>query len=471
MEMNLPMSVKIVLEALHNNGHLAYVVGGCVRDFLLGKEPKDYDVTTSALPEQVINVFKGYEVIPTGLQHGTVTIVVGDMSIECTTFRVESGYSDGRHPDKIVFALSVEDDLMRRDFRMNAIAYSPWHGIVDAYDGVGDIENKLVCCMGKPENRFKEDALRILRALRFAAQLDFKIEENTSKAIHECKDLLNNVSRERIRDELIKILMSDNASKLLVEYQDVLFQIIPEMESMVNFVQDDHYYNYDNVLDHTLRCLDYYGLRFDTDKEWNDIVLRLALLLHDIEKPSTWEYDEYDRKDFGGHDKTSAITACHILKGLRFSNDVVNKVCQLIDYHCFDFDSDFHPKVAVKLLLNEIGETQLRRLIALQLADLSEQRLYLTDKRRRDFVLQAKHELEKIIENDECYSLKQLAINGDDLIEAGFEQGQIVGVILYILLNTVIEEKVENNKEALLNLAKTVCFCTLVEEDATIGSC
>lgn len=467
----LPTSVETVLRELKDNGYEGFVVGGACRDIIMGKEPHDWDIATSAKPEQAIEVFKDFEVLPTGLQHGTVTIMVEDVPIEVTSYRIDGDYTDGRHPDEVMFTNNIELDLARRDFTINAIAYNPWDGFVDVYGGLEDIKEGVIRCVGAPSLRFHEDALRILRAMRFASQLGFDVHWQTSEAMRNSKYLLDNISKERIQGELVKILMGENASKVLLGYSDILLQIIPEMQPMVTFIQDDHHYNYDNVLTHTLRCLDYWDLRFDTDKEWNDIILRLALLLHDVEKSSTWEYDEYGCKDFSGHDKASAITARHILKRLKFSNDIVNKVCQLIDYHCFDFDGDFHPKVAVKLLLNEIGETQLRRLIALQFADLSEQCLQLTDKRRWDFVLQARYQLDEVLENDECYSLKQLAINGDDLIDAGFEQGQLIGVILYILLNTVIEEKVENDKDALLDLAKKTCFCTLVEEDAAIGSC
>lgn len=469
--MYLPESVELILNMLNNNGYSAYVVGGSVRDAFMDKTPKDYDIATSAFPEQVMETFKDFEVIPTGLKHGTVTVVVDKKPIEVTSYRLDGNYTDGRHPDEVVFTDNIDEDLARRDFTINAIAYNHQEGYHDVYGGIADIQNGTIRCVGNPEGRFKEDGLRILRAMRFAAQLGFNIEKNTSKAMHDCKYMLDNISRERIQSELVKILMSDNASGILISFQDILLQIIPEMEPMVNFYQDDHYYEYNYVLDHALHCLGAWDLHFHRDEEWNDIILRLALLLHDVGKPSTWEYDEYGYKDFDGHNVTSAIMARKILKSLKFSNDIVSKVCQLIDYHCFDFDGDFHPKVAAKLLLNEIGETQLRRLIALQLADLVKQHLYFTDKRRWDFVLQAEHCLEKIIENDECYSLKQLAINGDDLINAGFEQGQIIGVILDVLLNTVIEEKVENSKEALLNLAKTTCFCTLAKEDTTIGSC
>lgn len=436
----------LILDALHNNGFSCFICGGACRDLILGKTPKDYDVTTSALPEQVMEVFKGYEVIPTGLQHGTVTVVIHNEPIEVTTYRIEDGYSDNRHPDRITFACSIEDDLMRRDFRMNAIAYNPWNGLADPFNGINDIKNKTVCCVGKAENRFNEDGLRILRALRFAAQLDFEIEENTSKAIHDCKHLLDNISKERIQGELVKILMSNNGGKVFGEYRDVLCQIIPEVEDMSGFKHTGNCYIYENALEHTLRCLDSYGLDFDTDEDWNDIVLRLALLLHDIGKPHCPE----------NHADASADMAYAILKDLRFSNDVVKDTVQLIRYHCFNFDGDVHPTVNVKKLLNEIGETQFRRLIMLQKCHLSNQLLQLTDKRKRDFLLMTEEYLDEILENDECYSLKQLAVNGDDLIERGVPQGKKVGEVLNILLEMVIVGNVGNDREELLDMADEI---------------
>lgn len=448
--MNLPENVMMVLETLHDKDFSAYVVGGCVRDFVLGKEPKDYDIATSARPEQVMKVFKDYEVIPTGLQHGTVTIMVNGRPIEVTTYRLDGEYKDCRRPNGIVFLSSIEDDLMRRDFKMNAIAYNPWVGLVDPYGGIKSIENHVVQCAGNAKNRFNEDALRILRALRFSAQLGFDIEEETSNAIHDCKHLLNNISKERIQSELVKIIMSDNGGKILSEYRDVLYQIIPEFEPMEGFEQEDHYYKNKDMLEHTLCCVDSYGLRFDKSEEWNDIILRLAILFHDIGKPYCCRVNERGVQTFEGHADMSAKMTYRILKDFKFSNEIVAYTTQLVSYHEFDFDGNVHPKVAVKRLLNKIGEVQLRRLIALQKCDLHEQILLLTDNRRICFVQMARDCLDEVINNDECYSLKQLAVNGDDLIAAGVPQGKKVGIVLKSLLGMVTDGVVENDRETLL---------------------
>lgn len=404
--MNLPMNVKIVLEALHNNGHLVYVVGGCVRDFLLGKEPKDYDVATSALPEQIMDVFKGYEVIPTGLQHGTVTVVVGGTPIECTTFRVEIGYSDGRHPDNVLFALSVEDDLMRRDFRMNAIAYNPWHGLVDPYNGIKDLENKTIRCMGNPYDRFNEDGLRVLRALRFAAQLGFDIEDETAKAIHDCKHLLDNISRERIQSELCKILESNHCGcEVLTEYQDVVSMFLPNTK--VRHLQQ--------VYMKKLGCM-------PTD-ESDDIISRLAILFN--------------------HDSQNTYAN---LKELKFSNEIVAYVTQLVSYRMFELPILKHE---MKALMNKMNLEQIRRLIFIR-------KTKAMTPEDNYFVVKAESLLNEILENDECYSLKQLAVNGNDLIERGVPQGKEIGDFLMVLLEMVIVGNIKNNREELLEMVDEI---------------
>ena len=406
MEINLPINVRIVLDALHNSGYLAYVVGGCVRDSILGKEPNDWDVTTSARPEQIIEVFKGYEVIPTGLQHGTVTIVVGGMPIECTTFRVETGYSDGRHPDNVMFALSVEDDLMRRDFRMNAIAYNPWHGLVDVYNGIEDLDNKVICCMGNPYNRFNEDGLRILRAIRFAAQLGFEIENETSNAIHDCKHLLDNISKERIQSELCKILMSEQCGSVLFAlYYDVFEMFLPYTK--ISF-----------------------GKRFAMSKvtslneNGNDIISRLALLF----------------------DGDASDIAYKSLKELKFSNEIIAYVTQLVSYCNKALPLN---KREMKLFMSKLNTGQMNRLIFINKCKAKragEESSEFAD------VLKAKCIFDEIISNDECYSLKHLKINGNDLMERGVPHGKNVGDMLNKILDMVINEQLENDKIAILEM-------------------
>lgn len=406
MEMNLPINVRIVLDALHNGGYLAYVVGGCVRDSILGKEPKDWDVTTSARPEQIIEVFKGYEVIPTGLQHGTVTIVVGGMPIECTTFRVEGCYTDGRHPDNVMFALSVEDDLMRRDFRMNAIAYNPWHGLVDVYNGIEDLNNRVICCMGNPYNRFNEDGLRILRALRFAAQLGFDIENETSNAIHDCKHLLDNISKERIQSELCKILMSDNCGcNLMCEYEDVFEMFLPNTK--LRFNQQTYMSK----------------LSSEPTDSSDDIVSRLAILFN--------------------HDSNGAYAR---LKELRFSNDIVNNVTQLVKYRMIDLPTN---KPDMKKFMNDISVKQMKRLIFIK-------KIKAALQEDIDGITVSEIIFNQIIDNNECYNLKQLKINGNDLMDRGVPHGKDVGNILNRILDMVVNEQLENDRLALLEMADEI---------------
>lgn len=454
----LPENVKIVLETLHNNEFGVYVVGGCCRDIILGKEPKDWDVTTSAKPEEVMEVFKGYEIIPTGIQHGTVTIMVHNEPIEVTTYRLDGNYSDGRRPDKVTFAVSIEDDLMRRDFCMNAIAYNPWNGLVDPYNGIKDIENEVIRCVGNPYDRFKEDGLRIMRAIRFASQLGFVIEEDTSYAIHDCKHMLDNISKERIQGELVKILSSRCCGNdTLRHYEDIMCEIIPEVEPMIGFNQNNQLQTYD-LWEHVLHSMDYlyldYG-RYDGD----DIIARLAILLHDIAKPQCNGADEYGYNTFANHADASAEIAYKILRDLKFSNEIVAYTTQLVRYHmeldgCYDMSkNEFKSKL--KRLLNEIGEEQLKRLLLIRECNyICGTHLYFNQSKRRYEIAIARDYLDEIISNNECYSLKQLAVSGDDLIERGVPQGKEVGTVLNVLLGMVMDEIIENDKEKLL---KSVC--------------
>lgn len=403
MEINLPENVKLVLEKLHNNGYSVNVVGGAIRSVLLDKEPKDWDIATSALPEQIMEIFKGYEIIQTGLKHGTVTIVVYNEPIEITSYRIECGYSDNRRPDHVLFACSIEDDLMRRDFRMNAIAYNPWNGFIDPFGGIKDLDNGIICCVGKAENRFNEDALRILRALRFATQLGFEIEEETSNAIHKQKHLLDNISNERIQGELCKILESNHCGyEVLTEYQDVVSMFLPNTK--VGHLQQVYMRN--------LGCM-------PTD-ESDDIISRLAILFHD-DPENTYVN----------------------LKELKFSNEIVAYVTQLVSYRMFDLPTS---KSEMKVLMNKMSLGQIRRLIFIK-----KTKAMLTED--IEDIARAESILNEVLNNDECYSLKQLAINGNDLIEMGIPQGQLLGLFLDIILDKVVEGEIENNREALLDAA------------------
>ena len=452
--MELPDNVYIVLRLLKDAGYSAYVVGGCCRDFILGKKPNDYDVATSATPEQMIEVFDGLRTIPTGIQHGTITVVIGSDSIECTTYRLDGEYLDYRTPDKVVFLNSIEDDLMRRDFTVNAIAYNPWKGFVDPMGGIKDVGNSVIRCVGKAENRFNEDALRILRAMRFAAQLGFKIEEETSRAIHNQKHLLDKISKERIQSELCKILMSRfGGNKVLDEYSDVLCQIIPDIKPMIDFDPKDRWNCYD-VWKHTMKSMDRLYINNEKDA---DIITRLALLFHDIGKPHCEvKHDERGFRTYEDNPQISAKMTYKILRDLKFSNEIVGYVTQLISYRCVSFE-DYIPMVDLKKLLNKIGEKQLFRLLFLEECNARYGMILQCTQNRRSCAIDAAHyDANSIIEYCQCYSLKQLAINGDDLIELGVPQGKEVGALLEKLLDMVIEGNVNNNKNELIEMAEEI---------------
>lgn len=453
LNIDLPKNVMIILDTLHNNGFSAYVCGGACRDSILSKTPSDYDIATSATPDEMFEVFKDFRTIPTGLQHGTITIIIDGEAYECTTYRLDGDYSDGRRPDNVAFTTDIVEDLKRRDFTMNAIAYNPWEGFVDPFNGIDDLKNKVIRCVGSSYIRFHEDGLRILRAIRFAAQLGFDIHWKTSEALRNSKHLLNNVSKERIQSELCKILSSLNCgNNVLSKYADVICWIIPEIKPMIGFDQNNPWHIFD-AWEHTLRCMDYMYLKQE-NRENDDIILRLAILLHDIGKPHCYEADEHGYYIYPNNAEVSADMAYEVLRNLKFSNEIVNSVTQLIRYHGTQFDGS---KAQIKRLLNKIGEKQLRRLFMLRKANLLYgMYLILNMDRRRCEVLIAENLLDEIIENNECYSLKQLAVNGDNLIAAGIPQGKMIGYILEALLDMVIEDEIENNREQLLQCAINV---------------
>ena len=436
MFLAVPKEAQKIMQAYTEFGQDIFLVGGCCRDVLLSRDPHDFDMCTNAAPDMAYKIIdwlnlsyetNAFSVVPTGIEYGTVTVLFDDgcnkEAYEITTFREDAEYSDGRRPDKITFSTKVEDDLARRDFTINAIAFNPSRGFVDPFRGIQDCEKKIIRTVGNPNDRFNEDGLRILRALRFAAQLGFHIEEKTSKAIHDCKYMLDNVSKERIHSELCKILMGDYCCSVLTEYKDVLVYIIPEIN--------------EKLIDVSLNTV--HHLQYRGEK---DIVTMLAGLLCSVE-------------DFG----YSAENTYKVLRGLKFSNEVTEHVAQLIGYRFIDITNE---KPYIKELLNEIGEEQLRRLFILHTASIMAQydfnpsqfqsrTLYFCLKMKT--IRKCESLLDEIIENNECYSLKQLAVNGDDLITVGIPQGEMVGRILKELLNAVIEDKIENDREQLLQAA------------------
>jgi tRNA nucleotidyltransferase (CCA-adding enzyme) len=438
---NLPTEVEEILHLLNKNGYEAYIVGGCVRDKILGRTPHDYDICTSAKPHEVIEVFRYFRVIETGLQHGTVTVMINNQSYEITTFRIDGEYSDNRRPDKVEFTTNIKDDLSRRDFTINAMAYSHKDGLIDPFHGLYDIREKVIRCVGNPNQRFNEDALRILRAMRFAVQLDFKIALSTFESMQGLKDNIKHVSSERISAELMKML--ESGKKLLESFtvcRDIISVFIPEFIPCFNFKQNNPYHLYD-VYSHILHAVDNYA--------GNDMKIKLALLLHDIGKPSCYSEDE-NGGHFIGHGIVSSDMTNTILKRLRFDNETIKDVTELVLYH--DSTIEHTPKT-IKRWLNKIGEEQFRRLLEIRLADILAHSS-INRKERFKKQIELAEMLNKIVLENECFTIKDLQVNGNDLMYVGYKQGRQIGAALQGLLDCVIANEIENDKEKLLELAK-----------------
>ena len=432
----LPEDVKFILDTLHKNGLEGYVVGGCVRDTLLGKEPKDWDVCTNAKPEKVMSVFEGFNIIPTGLQHGTVTVVINHIGYEITTYRVDGDYSDGRHPDSVSFTSSLAEDLSRRDFTVNALAYNEVEGIVDIFGGIEDLRRKRIKCVGKAVDRFNEDALRILRALRFSSVLDFDIDIETKKAIFEVYKNLDKIAKERINAEFSKLILGVNNVKILREYEKVIFYIIPELKKLKGFEQNNPYHTFD-VWVHSLKTL--YEI-----KE-KDLELRLAALFHDIAKPDCYSIDEKGIGHFYEHPEKSSEITENIMKDLKFSNEEISVVTTLIKNHDNQLSNT---KKCLRKILNKMEMSLLLRLLELKKADIKAQNPKYIDR------LSDIEKFEKVIDNfsveDECFSLKHLKVNGNDLISMGIKPGKQMGEILNNLLSLVVDEQLLNERDELL---------------------
>ena len=356
--MRIPNDVKVILNKLNKSGYEAYVVGGCVRDSLIGKKPKDWDICTNAKPEETMEVFKGFHIIPTGLQHGTITVMLNGEGYEITTQRVDGDYSDGRHPDAVSFTSSLAEDLARRDFTFNAMAYSEEEGIVDLYGGVEDLKYKRLKCVGNPIERFNEDALRIMRAIRFSSVLGTKIEENTHNAMVELYKNLDKIAKERINVEFSKMLCGKTPMFLLSEYHFIFSYIIPEIKPMIGFKQNNPYHWLD-VWNHSLHVL------FEVKEK--DLPLRLAALFHDIGKPSCYVEGEDGVGHFYGHaDKSVEITE-GVLKRLKYSNEIIDEVLTLVKYH--DVQISLSNKF-IRRMLNKMPKETFEKLLVLKKADI-----------------------------------------------------------------------------------------------------
>ena len=437
MQILLPEKVKEIIEILTTAGYEAYAVGGCVRDSVLGRIPDDWDITTSAKPHEVKKLFP--RTIDTGIEHGTVTVMLQKEGFEVTTYRIDGEYEDSRHPKEVIFTPNLIEDLKRRDFTINAMAYNDADGIIDVFDGMGDIDRKLICAVGNAEERFTEDALRIMRAIRFSAQLGYYIEENTKQAIIKMTSNLHNISAERIQVELVKLVTSQHPEKLRDAYETcVTAVILPEFDRAMKTEQNNPHHCY-SVGEHTLVSM---------QKIRADKVLRLTMLFHDLGKPETLVVDEEGIAHFHGHPLVSEQIAKTVLRRLKFDNDTIDKVTRLVRLH------DYKPELTAKSIrraIRKVGEDIFPLWIEVQKADVAAQSEYMRDEKIKR-IRQVEEIYYKILEDADCVSLKTLAVTGKDLIEAGMTPGKEIGTVLNNLLEIVLDAPELNTKEYLLSV-------------------
>lgn len=437
IKITIPAGAAEIIAVLKSNGFDAYVVGGCVRDSLLSKAPKDWDICTSAKPDEVIRCFRNRRIIETGLKHGTVTVVVDDDQYEVTTFRVDGKYSDNRHPDSVQYVSNVEADLARRDFTINAMAYNDDDGLIDPFGGASDIENRTISCVRNPDDRFREDALRIMRALRFASVYGFSIDEATAWSIHQNRRLLHNIAAERITAELSKLICGEGVLDVLLVFSDVMATIIPELEPCIGFNQNNKYHCY-TIYDHIAVAV--------ANSTGDDLVVRMALLLHDIGKPCCYTEDE-NGGHFHGHGVFSRDLAEKALSRLRFDNKTRDAILELVLYH----DSLIEPTPkTIRRWLNKIGFEQLNRWLRIRIADIKAH----TPGTQGDKILKCTDiGILMVNEMNHCFSLKDLEINGREVMALGVPEGKQVGFILNELLNAVINGDIPNDKSQLIEKA------------------
>ena len=416
MKINLPGKVLMIINNLQFHGYEAYAVGGCVRDSILARRPEDWDITTSARPEEIKKLFR--RTVDTGIEHGTVTVLLGKDSYEVTTYRIDGAYEDGRHPKEVHFTTSLEEDLRRRDFTINAMAYNDEVRLVDIFGGMQDLNRHLIRCVGDPKERFSEDALRILRAVRFSAQLNFPVEPETAEAARELAPSLEKISAERIQAELVNTKV-----------------ILPEWDAMEGVAQNTPHHRYD-VAEHTLRAL---------KNVKRDRILRLTMLFHDMGKPAVKTTDAKGRDHFKGHALVSEEIARRVLRRLKFDNDTVKKVTRLVCYH--DYRMEATPK-NVRRAMNRIGVELFPYYLAVRLADVKAQSPYHRREKIENIVAVRELYQHALLE-DQCVTLRQLAVSGRDLMDLGMKPGRELGNMLSELLEYVIDDPERNRKEIL----------------------
>lgn len=450
MNFRLPHKVNAIIEELTQQGYEAYVVGGCVRDMVLGREPEDWDITTSATPYEVKRIFR--RTVDTGIVHGTVTVLMDKEHYEVTTYRLDGEYEDNRHPRQVEFTASLTEDLKRRDFTINAMAYNEKEGFIDLFGGMEDLKQGLLRCVGSAEERFDEDALRILRAVRFSAQLGFTIEKGTLLAIEAKAENLMNISAERIRVELTKLLISDHPDRLELLYElGITGVILPEFDAMMKTEQNNIHHIY-SVGEHSIHAVAEVagdlGDRLFGSRE--RIILRWTMLLHDVEKPNTVTTGKDGQSHFYGHQEKGAVTARNILRRLKFDNDTLDTVVHLIRWHDYRFELT---PAGMRRAAAKIGKEYMELLFEVNRADTSAKNpQHARDK--FDQLAAARQLYREILNKEECVSLKELQINGKDLIAIGIKPGKRMGELLNHMLSAVLENPSLNERDILLLMAK-----------------
>ncbi|MCR5099479.1 MAG: CCA tRNA nucleotidyltransferase [Lachnospiraceae bacterium] len=435
MQIALPDPVKKVIGILEEHGYEAYAVGGCVRDSIMGVTPHDWDVTTSALPQEVKSCFD--RTFDTGIEHGTVTVRMYGQSFEVTTYRVDGDYEDGRHPNDVTFTASLEEDLKRRDFTINAMAYSDRGGLVDLFGGADDIASRVIRCVGDPRERFSEDALRMLRALRFSAQLDFEIDPRTLDAIRELSPTLEKISAERITAEMVRLITSDHPERIETVYDTGLTAVFfPEWDEMMATPQHHHHHCYD-VGHHTIEVMKHVSA---------DRVMRLTAMLHDVAKPICRKTDPQGEDHFVGHPQLGADMARDILRRFKMDNATIDHVCTLVRHH------DERPTPTrrnIRRLMSRVGAEHMPGLIELKIADVLGQSGYKREEKLAE-LSEIRRLYEEILAEGECVKISDLAVTGKDVIAAGVPRGPEIGRLLKRLLDMVIEDPTQNDREILL---------------------
>ncbi len=437
-KIEIPKSVKLIIDVLEKNGFEAFAVGGCVRDTILNRDPQDWDITTSAKPQQVKELF--HKTLDTGLQHGTVTVMISHVGYEVTTYRIDGEYNDSRHPDSVEFTSNLIEDLKRRDFTINAMAYNPREGLVDAFEGLKDIDNKVIRCVGNAEERFGEDALRILRAVRFSAQLGFEIADETLDAIRKLSPTLSKISAERIRNELEKLIESDHPEKLVQAYElGITKVVLPEFDDMMECDQITPYHQY-NVGEHTIIVMQNVPA---------NRVMRFTALFHDVAKPKVkWIDEKNGRTHFKGHALEGSIMVGKILRRLRVDNKTIKTVSRLIA--CHDdrpADKGMTPE-NIRRSVHKIGKDIYEQYLQIAYADFQGKSDYGKEK-GFDGYLYACEQFKYIMENEICTSVAEMKISGKILIEMGCPTGSIIGDILDELMDMVLADPAKNTEEYL----------------------